>query len=148
MFSSDSLIVGSRPSCREGVPFVEVLQIVFFLFLKWISSNAECSEMRLVKMVSMQWLEPFDEGQWLVASDRCLIAFSFCCCRDLSDFVSEVDLFAEQRSVSGVPPLALISQFVCHNCSVPGFTDGAGFRFGWMLKLLLLKQHLLFVTMS
>ena len=27
-------------------PFVEVLQI---LFLKWISSNVECSEMRLVK---------------------------------------------------------------------------------------------------
>ena len=46
VFSSDSLIVGSRPSCREGVPFVEVLQI---LFLKWISSNFECSEMRLVK---------------------------------------------------------------------------------------------------
>ena len=37
---------------------------------------------------------------------------------------------AEQRSVSGVPPLALISPFVCHNCPVPGFTDGAGFRFG------------------
>ncbi len=26
--------------------------------------------------------------------------------------------------------MALISQFVCHNCPVPGFTDGAGFRFG------------------
>ena len=62
--------------------------------------------------------------------------------------MSEVDLFAEQRSVSGVPPLVLISQFVCHNCSVPGFTDGAGFRFGWMRQLFLLKQHLLFVTMS
>ena len=49
--------------------------------------------------------------------------------------MSEVDLFAEERSVSGVPPLALISQLVCHNCSVPGFTDGAGFRFGWMLQL-------------
>ncbi len=24
-------------------------------------------------------------------------------------------------------PLALISQLVCHNCLVPGFTDGAGF---------------------
>ena len=46
-----------------------------------------------------------------------------------------MDLFAEQRSVSGVPPLALILQFVCHNCSVPGFTDGAGFRLGWMLQL-------------
>ncbi len=44
MFSSDSLIVGSRPSCREGVPFVEVFQISF---LKWISSNAECSEIGL-----------------------------------------------------------------------------------------------------
>ncbi len=33
-------------------------------------------------------------------------------------------------------PLALISQFVCHNCSVPGFTDGAGFRFGWVRQLL------------
>ena len=47
-----------------------------------------------------------------------------------------MDLFAEQRSVSGVPPLALISQLVCHNCSVPGFTDGAGFRFGWVSQLL------------
>ena len=26
--------------------------------------------------------------------------------------------------------MALISQVVCHNCPVPGFTDGAGFRFG------------------
>ena len=111
-------------------------------------------------MVSMQWLEPFDEGQWLVVSDRCLIAVSLLLCGGPSDFVSEVDLFAEQRSVSGVLPLALISQFVCHNCSVPGFTDGAGFRFGWMRQLLrsirllflrwilVLKQHLLFVTMS
>jgi hypothetical protein len=46
-----------------------------------------------------------------------------------------LDLFAEQHSVSGVPPLVPISQFVCHNCSVPGCTDGAGFRFGWMLQL-------------
>ena len=109
-------------------------------------------------MVSLQWLEPFDEGQWLAVSDRCLIAFSFCCCRDLSDLVSEVDLFVEQGFVSGVPLLVLISQFVCHNCSVPGFTDDAGFRVGWMRQLLrsirflrwvsVLKQHLLFVTMS
>ena len=75
-------------------------------------------------------------------------------------FVSEVDFFAGQRFVSGDLPLALISQFVCHNCSVPGFTDGAGFRFGWMRQLLrsirllflrwilVLKQHLMFVTMS
>jgi hypothetical protein len=81
-------------------------------------------------------------------ADRYLIAFSFCCCGDPSDFVSDVDLFAEQRSVSGVLPLALISQFVCHNRSVPGFTDGAGFRFGWLRQLLLLRQHLLFVTVS
>jgi len=33
-------------------------------------------------------------------------------------------------------PLALISQFVCHNFPVPGFTDGAGFRFGWVRQLL------------
>jgi hypothetical protein len=63
--------------------------------------------------------------------DCCVSALAFCCCGDLS----EVDLFAEQRSVSGVLPLALISQLVCHNCSVPGFTDGAGFRVGWMLQL-------------
>ncbi len=54
-------------------------------------------------MVSLQWLEPSefvsDEGQWLVV----------------------------QMFVSGSPPLALISQLVCHNCLVPGFTDGAGF---------------------
>ena len=47
-----------------------------------------------------------------------------------------MDLFAGQRSFSGELPLALISQFVCHNCSVPGFTDGTGFRFGWMRQLL------------
>ena len=39
-----------------------------------------------------------------------------------------MDFFAGQCSSD--LPLALISQFVCHNCSVPGFTDGAGFRFG------------------
>ena len=60
---------------------------------------------------------------------------------------SEVDFFAGQRY--GDLPLALISQFVCHNCSVPGFTDGAGFRFGWVRQLVeSLKQHLVFVTMS
>jgi hypothetical protein len=32
-----------------------------------------------------------------------------------------------QMFVSEAPPLALISQLVCHNCLVPGFTDGAGF---------------------
>jgi hypothetical protein len=85
-------------------------------------------------MVSLQWLEPFDDGQWLVVSDRCLIAFSFVLWRSINS--SEVDLFAEQRFVFGVPPLVLILQFVCHNCSVPGFTDGAGFRFGWMRQLL------------
>jgi hypothetical protein len=74
-------------------------------------------------------------------ADRYLIAFSFCCCGGPSDFVSDVDLFAEQRSVFGVLPLAP-DITVCHNCSVPGFTDGAGFCFGWMLQLLLLKQHL------
>ncbi len=47
-----------------------------------------------------------------------------------------MDFFAGQRFVSGDLPLALISQFVCHNCSVPGFTDGAGFRFGWVRQLL------------
>ncbi len=47
-------------------------------------------------MVSLQWLEPFDACQWLVVSDRCLIASSFC--RDFSDFVSEVDLFAVEIS--------------------------------------------------
>ena len=30
----------------------------------------------------------------------------------------------------------LISQLVCHNYLVPGFTDGAGFRFGWVRQLL------------
>ncbi len=46
-----------------------------------------------------------------------------------------MDFFAGQRFVSNDLPLALISQFVCHNCSVPGFTDGAGFRFGWVRQL-------------
>ena len=80
--------------------------------------------------------------------------------RSIRFLVSEVDFFAGQCFVSGDLPLVLISQFVCHNCSVPGFTDGAGFRFGWMRQLLssirllllrwvsVLKQHLLFVTMS
>ncbi len=60
-----------------------------------------------------------------------------------------MDFFAGQRFVSGDLPSALISQFVCHNCSVPGFTDGAGFRVGWVRQLVeSLKQHLVFVTMS
>ncbi len=50
--------------------------------------------------------------------------------RSISFLVSEVDFFAGQRFVFSDLPLALISQFVCHNCSVPGFTDGAGFRWG------------------
>jgi hypothetical protein len=56
---------------------------------------------------------------------------------------SEVDLFAEKRSLSGVPPLALISQFVCHNCPVPGFTDGAGFRFGVDASAVWIRQTLI-----
>ena len=36
--------------------------------------------------------------------------------------------------------MALISQFVCHNCSVPGFTDGAGFRFGCGRQLVVIHQ--------
>ena len=31
--------------------------------------------------------------------------------------------------VSEISSLALVSQRVCHNCLVPGFTDGAGFLF-------------------
>ena len=171
-------VVGKECPLLRSFRFVSEVD----LFQCWVFWDEACL------MVSLQWLEPFDVCQWLVVSDRCLIASSFSwdpsdfwflrwifllsrslrlCfwgrslrCRDLSDFVSEVDLCAEQRSVSGVPPLALISQFVCHNCSVPGFTDGAGFRFGWMRQLLrsirllllrwvsVLKQHLLFVTMS
>jgi hypothetical protein len=56
--------------------------------------------------------------------------------RSIRFLVSEVDFFAGQRFVSGDLPLALISQFVCHNFPVPGFTDGAGFRFGWVRQLL------------
>ena len=90
VFSSDSWIVGFRPSFWEWMPFVEIHQI---LFLKWISLQCWVFWDETCQMVSLQWVEPFDEGQWLVVSDRCLIAFSFC--RDPSDFlVSEVDLFA------------------------------------------------------
>ncbi len=39
-------------------------------------------------MVSLQWLKPFDEGQWLVVSDHCLIALALCC-GDPSDLASE-----------------------------------------------------------
>ncbi len=80
-------------------------------------------------MVSLQWLEPFDACQWLVVSDRCFDCLQLLL-RSISSLVSEVDFFAGQRFVSDDLPLALISRFVCHNCSVPGFTDGAGFRLG------------------
>jgi hypothetical protein len=105
--------------------------------LRWDLSDGELAVARTIWRRSV------------VGGVRSLIAFSLCWdlsdfgfwggslrCRDLSDFVSEVDLFVEQRSFSGDLPLALISQVVCHNCSVPGFTDGAGFRFGWMRQLL------------
>ncbi len=63
------------------MPFVEVHQIFV--------SGVDLSSMLSVwdetcQVVSLQWLEPFDEGQWLVVSDRCLIAYSFCW--DPSDF--------------------------------------------------------------
>ncbi len=76
-------------------------------------------------MVSLQWLEPSvflsgthqkfvsEVSPWLVVSEYSLIAVSL--------------LLLWHLLVSDVPPLALISQFVCHNCLVPGFTDGAGF---------------------
>ena len=45
-------------------------------------------------------------------------------------FVSEVDhCWWNQMFVSEISSLALVSQRVCHNCLVPGFTDGAGFLF-------------------
>ncbi len=37
--------------------------------------------------------------------------------------------FDPSEIIWGRSPLALISQRVCHNCLVPGFTDGAGFLF-------------------
>ena len=37
--------------------------------------------------------------------------------------------FDPSEIILGRSPLALISQRVCHNCLVPGFTDGAGFLF-------------------
>ncbi len=49
-------------------------------------------------MVSLQWLEPFDACQWLVVSDRCLIASSFFLWRSIRFLVSEVDLFAVEIS--------------------------------------------------
>jgi hypothetical protein len=88
-------------------------------------------------MVSLQWLEPSvflsvrvcisgkdrlwywthqkfvsEVSPWLVVSECCLMPSAV--------------LLLWQHFVSDVPPLALISQFVCHNCLVPGFTDDAG----------------------
>ena len=65
----------SSESFREWMPFVEVHQI---LFLKWISLQCWVFWDEACQMVSLQWLEPFDACQWLVVSDRCLIAYSFC----------------------------------------------------------------------
>ena len=59
VFSSDSLIVGSRPSCREGVPFVEVLQIFWsgslpmLSVLRWGLSNGELAVARTIWRVSV-----------------------------------------------------------------------------------------------
>ena len=60
VFSSDSLIVGFRPSFREWMPFVEIHQI----FLKWISLQCWVFWDETCQMVSLQWLEP-SECFWL-----------------------------------------------------------------------------------
>ncbi len=54
--------------------------------------------------------------RWFVPSDVCFWG---------GPFVA----FDSSGIVWGKSPLALISQRVCHNCLVPGFTDGAGCLF-------------------
>ncbi len=54
------------------------------LSLKWISLQCWVFWDEACRMVSLQWLEPFDGCQWLVVSVSCLIAYSFCW--DPSDF--------------------------------------------------------------
>jgi hypothetical protein len=63
-------------------------------------------------MVSLQWFEPS--------------VFAFSCVFGLQSFVSEEGQWLVVSDVSEASPMALISQLVCHNCLVPGFTDGAG----------------------
>ncbi len=126
------IVVGFRPSF-SGVNALcwgpsdsasEVDLSSMLSVLRWGLSDGELAVARTVWQVSVVGgvRSLFDCLQLLLRSTRF--------------FVSEVDFFAGQRFVSGDLPLALISQFVCHNCSVPGFTDGAGFRFGWVRQLL------------
>ena len=132
-----SELSGKSALCWGPSDFVSEVDLFF---------NAECSEMRLVKW----WAGSGSNHLTRVSVWWCqivvLIAYSFCWVPSAFRFVAEVDFFAGQ--LFGDLPLALISQFVCHNCSVPGFTDGAGFRWGGCISCWVPKQHLVFVTMS
>ena len=74
-------VVGKECPLLRSFRFVSEVDLIQC----WVFWDEAC------QLVSLQWLEPFDACQWLVVSDRCLIASSFCW--DQSS-VSEVDLFA------------------------------------------------------
>ena len=144
VFSSDSLIVGSRPSCREGVPFVEVHQI---LFLKWISLQCWVFWDEACQMVNLQWLEPFDACQWLVVSDRCLIVYLFCWDPSAFRFLRWISL------LGNVLFLAICHWHWYHSLFVTivrflGSLMAQGSVWVGASAVEFLKQHLVFVTMS
>ena len=127
---------GVNALCWEPSDFVSEVDLSSMLsVLRWGLSDGELAVARTIWRVSV------------VGGVRSLFDCLQLLLRSIRFLVSEVDFFAGQRFVSGDLPLALISQFVCHNCSVPGFTDGAGFRLGGCVSCFL-KHHLVFVTMS
>ncbi len=70
------------------------------------------------------------EASLLMKSDVCFWGFIVGCGpSDVCFWGGPLVAFDPSDVIWGRSPLALISQRVCHNCLVPGFSDGAGFLF-------------------
>ncbi len=96
-------------------------------------------------MVGLQWLEPFDACQWFGCQ---IVGWLLTAFVEIHQLLSEVDFFAGQCFVFSDLPLALISQFVCHNCRFLGSLMAQGSVWVVASAVEFLKQHLVFVTMS
>jgi hypothetical protein len=94
------------------------------------------SETSLLLLSGIVWASRVDDVRWAFLSIMCWWSQVFVSETSLllfvihQIFVFEVDhCWWNQMFVSEISSLALVSQRVCHNCLVPGFTDGAGFLF-------------------
>jgi hypothetical protein len=124
MFASEvsSSLFGIVRLCFWGSSLVAVR---YFLGQQGMTLSDFCSLSASV-VDDVRWT--FLKHRVLMRSDVCFWGFIIGC--DPSDVCfwgGSFLAFDPSEIILGRSPLALISQRVCHNCLVPGFTDGAGF---------------------